>query len=329
MKRKQPIDTGLWNLDSYDFVFVRLMYGFCLEQLEIKDKKCCKEDYCYCDNEDSGGDLRYQSLEEFLSTPCKTAIVTFLCIKKYALSVLSNVPKDIILMISKKVWDDRKNFLPFKLEKHSRFMYGRRDTDTYVGVTYDILQSVFNHPTFVYSGEFCMSTAEPQQSVVRSYKKFFPKYVPSKIYILDGDIYTSHYVAGEIMYGFFFNVNSDEYIDGNIRVNDIDFRISQVGHNLESKYDKFIGICLDSVDGVDSPVVSMENANVFHNKFSFANIADKYGHIDDMKDFIKKEIIDLYIDMQADGDGDGSVIDVDIHDYPIIGFIPQMCYCCT
>lgn len=128
MKRRKSYNTGLWSLDKQQndsTVFVRLIYGFCLEELQHK-KKDYKNEY----------DLSHS---EFISIPCQRAIICLLCIKKYSDSVLSNVPKDVVLLIAKKVWADRKNFLPFKLEKHSRYMYGQRNTDTYIGVTYDII----------------------------------------------------------------------------------------------------------------------------------------------------------------------------------------------
>ena len=316
-------DTGMWNLQKYtnESVFIRLVYGFCLEELEIKGKGMA------CDNPGTIIDEFYQSFDKFISAPCRMAILCFLCIKKYSQSILSNVPRDIIFMISKKVWDDRNTFLPLNMETHRRYMYGRRDTDTYIGVTYNIIRSVFDHPTFVYGGEFCMSYSEPQSSVIELYQKFFPNYIPSKIYILDGDIYTSHYVYGDIMYGFYFNVTLETYIGSeNTKINNIDFKIYDVGHNLHSKYTKFVGISLDSVSGVDEPVISMENANVFHKKYNYSEIVQQYGDLYKMKDDIVKAIIEFYSDSEDHYNED---IQVDIHEYPILGFVPLMCYCCT
>jgi hypothetical protein len=314
MKRKS--DTGLWDPNCP--VFIRLVYGFCLEDL-------------YSDVNNRGLQVNYRELNEFLHEPCKKAIVCFLLIKKYRKSILDNVPKEIIQMIVKKVWQDREVFLPFHFEQHHRFMYGHRDIDTYLGITYDIIPSIFDQPSFVYGGEYCISKAAPPPAAVEIYQKFFPGYIASSIYILDGDIYTSHYVSGDIMYGFFFNISdvdcslySCEYVYETLVLDDNIFVIRNIAHNLKSKYRYFAGIVLDSIDGVEQPNDSIENGERCHKKYDLSTL----NPIDHLKNEIAAYLINH---LKNDNSSHvNSLIDcVEIHPYPILGFIPGMCYCCT
>lgn len=198
-----------------------------------------------------------------------------------------------------------------------------------------------------------MSLADPHNHIIESYEKYFPMYKPSRIYILDGDIYTSHYVNGDIMYvkilsfsyltniliryGFYFNVKSEEYVEANIIVNGIQLVVCNVGHNLNSKYEKFVGISLDSVEGVENAHNSMQNAGIFHKRYVYSEIVKKYGDMTNLKKDIIKEIANLYTEYgnengNENGNGNAGEVkeeDVVIHEYPILAFVPLMCYCCT
>lgn len=302
---------GIWKSNK---VFIRLMHGFCLDELYCP---LCIEDCVDCVGHD-----KYKEKYDFINEPCRNAIFCFLCIRKYRRSILNTLPKEIMQIIVHKVWKDRSTFLSFEFETHHRYMYGHRDTDTYIGFTYDIIPSIFDTPSFVYGGEYCISNAAPPHGVVETYKKFFPKYIPSSIYILDGDIYTSHYVHGDIMYGFFFNISYEgDEIHKSFLLDENKFDIRAISHNLNCKYKYFVGVTLNSIDGVEIPDTSIENGKKCHEKYNF-----KY-----MKPIshLKNEIIKHILKHAEDVTYHTEDYNMDMHEYPILGFIPQMCYCCT
>jgi hypothetical protein len=112
----------------------------------------------------------------------------------------------------------------------------------------------------------------------------------------------------------FFNNDRENIHDSTFKIDSHEWEVVQIGHNFVSKYEYFVGITLDIIVGVSGPDDSFENANTIHKKYQVSD--DLMNHFSTNE----TKVLDHF---------ELSRNEMATHEYPVLAFIPTMCYCCT
>ncbi len=244
--------------------------------------------------------------------PCRKAILTFLMIRSLRSSCMNLINKQIILIIAKIIWSDRSTFLDLK--QFYIPMYGTNDSNKVYGFEFGRINELFDNPSFVYNGELRLNTALPPVEIIDMYTKHFPK-VKMHSHAMIQNVYTSHYACGSIMYGYWFEIedkDDDGYqyeieITTDITLDDNKIEFVNVSHTcMVGNTNRFCGIELCYIGGVECSDDMIEWHNMFSRTYKPVKI-------------LTPEEIEKRCD---------AIIKITLK-YPILTFIPTMCYCCT
>ena len=253
-----------------------------------------------------------------LEKPCTAAAISLILIHKE----LNHVPKEILQIIIMNLWELRSSFVN-DLNIYYRPMYSKDLKDElYVGFDYDHISDIFVDSPSIYSGQFRLSGGAPPQEIIDSYSKHFPDLKLTN-YALLQNAYTSHYASGNIMYGYYVNYdgvsNWDELHDLFYRDDTVlDLEIVGVDHaSSKHKCELFIGITLGSISGVEDCDDAENNAKALSKIYEPVKIPSK-------QEILKELNIKL-----ANEEINSCLSEKHFSSYPVLTFVPTMCYCCT
>jgi hypothetical protein len=184
----------------------------------------------------------------------------------------------------------------------------------YVGIEFGRVMSVFNN--LHYSVDTLQMTRQkPSKEIKKKMKKLFPNKKLQEQAIIQ-NIYTSHYVNGNVYCGYFVSVDEKEIanpddsaeITDYVSENKNNLELLCMSHNITDNntfiggYD-FIGKCLS--DFKEFEFTDEENpGNVFYNILRTKYKADYYDVTVEFKENVE-------------------------HLEKMMVFMPEMCYCCT
>lgn len=261
----------------------------------------------------------FSEVDKMIYQPCKNAVYELLLLKKYSDCILSKIPKDLLLMICNILLDEKSSFLDNDyFQIHSRIMYNN-PCEYYYGFEYGRIDNIFVDAPAVFNGSLQLSNAKPPQEVIDYYEKHFGGFgcesARPKHFALLQNVYTTHYACGYIMFGYSIKPEkfADEYDHPSLGVIDNECTFTDLSHVSKRDYIYFIGTIIACFDGIEDS----EGAEVLAEK-----LKDKYVP---PKNFISRDrILKILTDKYRFPLGQ-----FEISHYPILTFIPTMCYCCT
>jgi len=273
---------------------IKLIYGFVIID---------KDDYCFRD------------LDKIIHEPVIKAIQYFTLIKKFRnKGIIELINKDIIDIICKKLWQRRKLFFDKKfIDVFYRPMYGKPlEEEPYIGFEYDRVGDIFKDCMSIMNGKFQLSGATPPDDVVDFYKKYYPNKELRKFALIQ-EVHTSHYVSGHIMFGYTIKVH-DENCELDVHTHYDDIDLYGIDHVSKRDYNFFIGKEIEYFNGIEQPEDAVLFAEFIHKVYKpiKENLLSR-------QDVIK--ILQNRYELNES--------EMTLSDFPILTFIPTMCYCCT
>lgn len=266
-------------------IFIRLVYGF-------------------------AGD----NTSSIIEMPCRRAILCLLTIHQFSNdSIISQIPKEIILIIAKQLWDFRQSFVA-PLNVFYRPMYNKDYIgEPYYGFDYGHVVNIFKESQAISAGTYQLSSAEVPIEIVNLYSKYFHG-IEMKRYALLQNVYTSHYASGYVMYGYYFVDDMSIGIEKDheeIEVDGITLSVIICIAHTANYYENFIGIEMGKFQGTESDEEAEHNAMIIHNKY-IPPIIPSRERILDCLNKNSMRVTDNQLDL-----------------FPMMSFVPTMCYCCT
>ena len=256
-------------------------------------------------------------MKSVLSIPCIKAISCLLQVYKSRTCLFSKLPEDVFDHILLLLWSSFELSFVDDIKSYYRPMYGTDFMkERYLG--FDFYHHKLSNRSLydVYEGIYCLCPSQPPKLIQDIYQKHYGDVVNLEAFALIQNAYTSHYVSGNIMYGYYFNVEDDDCLsshslDANLEIVIIDHLYKNEDHFKNEDYLYFVGVILDEIDGVEKPKDAARNATVYQKRYDTKDIENLLPPYEDIAVLLD----DLsYINMTH---------------YPVITFIPTMCSCCT
>ncbi len=203
------------------------------------------------------------------------------------------------------------------------------DGGDYIGFEYDRVIGIFNNYQYVYDGKLQFSTGKVPQQIIDLFKEKYPE-KEATCYALIQDVPTYHYCYGFIMYGYWINIDADQYISDILwdlcyksNTFKTDLKILQAGDNLQKvPGEYFCGVNIEEFTSTEAsdPESCEELAIQLCKSYEpFLNIAPK--------DIIIKELFSTILtktDLTQE-----SLQKIKFSYLPVLTFVQAMCYCCT
>lgn len=191
------------------------------------------------------------------------------------------------------------------------------DTVEFIGFEYGRVCGLYDSLHYSYENELQLCAESVPDSIIGSFADYYPG-VTGKSYAIIQDVYTSHYVWGTIMYGYWITTNNKK-VTGELCDLELDKKWKNVeiklpGHNMKDlPGDLFIGKSLGELSQCED---------------------------NDVRDYYKlaKQICKTYmIDNETNLPSRNTILKrlhkvnskIDISIIPQIALIQNMCYCCT
>lgn len=191
-----------------------------------------------------------------------------------------------------------------------------------VGIEYGRIYNLYENAKYTYDNKMQISDATIPDKIKHIFDQKYPN-IKGKYYAVIQNVYTSHYVSGLIMYGYW--ILSENVLDLDTEIllgdviysyNDIDneYDIIQCGHNMKhTPSKKFIGKILSYLDETETGECCESLAKKFRKINSTENI-----------EILSTEDLHLSLNELA-----GAPLHIRFSPAPMIAVIQTMCHCCT
>lgn len=202
---------------------------------------------------------------------------------------------------------------PFK--KYTAPMNSNTTTE-FIGLEYGRVCGLYDSLHYSYGNELQLCTETVPDFFIELFEKCYPG-VTGKSYAIIQDVYTSHYVYGTIMYGYWITAQAnivDELCDLKLDKKWKNTEIKLPGHNMKDlPGELFIGISLGELSQCED--------NDSRDYFKLAKQICKKYTLDDEPDILSRNtILKLLHTINPE---------IDISIIPQIALIQNTCYCCT
>lgn len=218
---------------------------------------------------------------------------------------------------------------PFK--KYYVDMYGQHE-DTIIGFEFGGIVGIFDNPPSVFDGELIFSKAKPPQEIIDLFKITYPNEEPECHAIIQG-VYTYHYATGVIAYGYWIEPLDDlDDLDDNSNnepdIEPVEDPLFEASCCIHSK--NYEGLELYNVahtSETEQFFIGQKISDMGYSELGggtmelYENLTKSY------KPCVipKKEDVLKFLKDEFDIPGDK----IKLSYFPVLTFIPTMCYCCT